>query len=319
MLFIYYLNYGAYMSLIIAYVGKKGCVMASDKRRIAYFGDKENREILEEELYDGSIITDNDLYNRASELDITLKINDDATKVRDINNVAVGEVSSKGTMETKRKRIYGTTNGFQIVELTGSEITDVQKGEASIILFGNKITKSLANEFLGKRWKPNFSLKYMGEIFGEIIQEIANKTPSLGKGYDVTIVQANFNKNESQIYLDETIERDVKLLGKIRNKLQEELVKQSENIKLASKIIEKGSIGKIDSIEGNLVQVKLNSNVQAFDSNWKQLVKPNNNAIMFLEDGKSAKVGDEVVIENETLCVKGNNTLLMCDIILCNL
>ena len=26
------------MSLIIAYVGKKGCVMAGDKRRIAYFG-----------------------------------------------------------------------------------------------------------------------------------------------------------------------------------------------------------------------------------------------------------------------------------------
>lgn len=28
------------MSLIIAYVGKKGCVMASDKRKIGYFGDK---------------------------------------------------------------------------------------------------------------------------------------------------------------------------------------------------------------------------------------------------------------------------------------
>ena len=32
------------MSLIIAYVGKKGCVMASDKRKIAYFGNKENLE-----------------------------------------------------------------------------------------------------------------------------------------------------------------------------------------------------------------------------------------------------------------------------------
>ena len=35
------------MSLIIAYVGKKGCVMAGDKRRIAYFGSKEERELLE--------------------------------------------------------------------------------------------------------------------------------------------------------------------------------------------------------------------------------------------------------------------------------
>lgn len=26
------------MSLIIAYMGKRGCVMAADKRKIAYFG-----------------------------------------------------------------------------------------------------------------------------------------------------------------------------------------------------------------------------------------------------------------------------------------
>ena len=31
---------GNYMSLIIAYIGKKGCVMAADKRKIGYFGDK---------------------------------------------------------------------------------------------------------------------------------------------------------------------------------------------------------------------------------------------------------------------------------------
>ena len=42
------------MSLIIAYVGKKGCVMASDKRRIAYFGT--NRQALEDELYNGNIL-----------------------------------------------------------------------------------------------------------------------------------------------------------------------------------------------------------------------------------------------------------------------
>ena len=37
------------MSLIIAYIGKKGCVMAADKRKIGYFGDKKNLETLEEE------------------------------------------------------------------------------------------------------------------------------------------------------------------------------------------------------------------------------------------------------------------------------
>ena len=36
------------MSLIIAYIGKKGCVMAADKRRIGYFCDKEYLDFLEE-------------------------------------------------------------------------------------------------------------------------------------------------------------------------------------------------------------------------------------------------------------------------------
>ena len=39
---------GDIMSLIIAYVGKKGCVMASDKRKIGYFGDKQNLKTLED-------------------------------------------------------------------------------------------------------------------------------------------------------------------------------------------------------------------------------------------------------------------------------
>ena len=50
------------MSLIIAYVGKKGCVMAGDKRRIAYFGSKEERELLEQEIYTGEITNDEELY-----------------------------------------------------------------------------------------------------------------------------------------------------------------------------------------------------------------------------------------------------------------
>ena len=65
------------MSLIIAYIGKKGCVMASDKRKIGYFGDKEDLKKLEDELYKGTIKTDEELQNRAKEFDISIKITDD--------------------------------------------------------------------------------------------------------------------------------------------------------------------------------------------------------------------------------------------------
>lgn len=306
------------MSLIIAYIGKKGCVMASDKRKIAYFGHKEKREELEQELYSGLITNDEELYTRAEELDITLKITDDACKIKDVENVVVGEVSTKGTTETKRKRLYGTTNGFQIIELSGSEITSVKRGDASIILFGNKITKSLANELLSKKWKASFSLKYMGELFGEIIEEVASKTPSLGKTYDVMIKQAELSKEESQKYLDEIVDRDVKLLDKFRTKLQEDLFKQNEIIKLASTIIDDGKIGKVEVIDDNILQVKLNSDVRAFDTNWKLLAKPNEMVMMFTDDDK-VSIGDEIVIENETLCVKGKEVGLSCNIILCHL
>ena len=307
------------MSLIIAYVGKKGCVMAGDKRRIAYFGSKEERELLEQEIYSGDITSDEELYARAEELEITLKITDDATKVKSVENVAVGEVSSRGTMETKRKRIYGTTNGFQIIELSGSEIVNKNRGDSSIIVFGNKITKSLANDMLQKRWKPSFSLKYMGDIFGDIIDDISKKTPSLGTKYDVVIQQNNLSKDKVQDYLDEVIKRDVNLLAKFRAKLREDLLQQNETIKLASTIIDEGDVGFIDSIDGNLIQVKLNPDVRAFDINWKLLAKPGENVIMFVEDGKDALVKDKVVIEDEVLCIKRNKANLKCDIILCHL
>ena len=94
------------MSLIIAYIGKKGCVIAADKRRIAFFGEKENRELLEADMYSGDITSDEELYKRAEELDVVLKISDDASKVRTVEDVALGEVTTRGSMETKRKRIY---------------------------------------------------------------------------------------------------------------------------------------------------------------------------------------------------------------------
>ena len=307
------------MSLIIAYVGKKGCVMAADKRRIAYFGSKEERELLEQEIYSGEITNDEELYARAEELGISLKVTDDACKVKSVEDVAVGEVSSRGTMETRRKRIYGTTNGFQIIELSGSEIVNRNRGDSSIIVFGNKITKSLANDMLQKRWKPSFSLKYMGDIFGDIIEDISKRTPSLGTKYDVVIQQKFISKDLVQAHLDEVIERDVNLLAKFRAKLREDLLQQNETIRLASTIIDEGDVGFVDSIDDNLIQVKLNPDVRAFDINWKLLAKPGENVIMFVEDGKDVLEKDKVVIENEVLCIQRNKANLKCDIILCHL
>ncbi len=306
------------MSLIIAYIGKKGCVIAADKRRIAFFGEKENRELLEADMYSGDITTDEELYKRAEELDVVLKISDDASKVRTVEDVALGEVTTRGSMETKRKRIYGTTNAYQIVELSGSKVTNITKGSSSIIVFGNKIAKSLANDLIQKRWKPSFSLKYMGDIFGGIIKDIASKSPSLGKEYDVIIKQdSNLTKITGQNHLDKIVEMDVDLLSKYRTRLTEDLIKINETIQLSSTIIDEGFIGYVDKIDGNMLEVQLDEAVGAFDMNWKTLASPGDNVIVFIEDSGDVEIGDEVVIEDEHLCLKKNKQTLNCDIILC--
>ena len=306
------------MSLIIAYIGKKGCVIAADKRRIAFFGEKENRELLEADMYSGDITTDEELYKRAEELDVVLKISDDASKVRTVEDVALGEVTTRGSMETKRKRIYGTTNAYQIVELSGSKVTNITKGSSSIIVFRNKIAKSLANDLIQKRWKPSFSLKYMGDIFGGIIKDIASKSPSLGKEYDVIIKQdSSLTKITGQNHLDKIVEMDVDLLSKYRTRLTEDLIKINETIQLSSTIIDEGFIGYVDKIDGNMLEVQLDEAVGAFDMNWKTLASPGDNVIVFIEDSSDVEIGDEVVIEDEHLCLKKNKQTLNCDIILC--
>ncbi len=306
------------MSLIIAYIGKKGCVMTGDKRKIGYFGDKVNLAQLEKELYEGIISTDDEFSKRAKELGISIKITDDANKLKIVGNTVRGEVSTKGTFETKRRRIYGTTNGYQIVELLGSEQKSRQAGEKGIVLFGNNYAKQLAQNLIQKRWKASQSLKYMGEVFEQILAEVSSKTPTVGDKFDTLIQQPQFNPSQAQRHLNITIDNDIKVLVKFRQDLTEKLVQQNIAIDMANKIIDKGEVGRVVSIDGNMLYVQLNDKTQAMDGNWKQLAGPGQNVLMFTESD-NVKIGDKVVIENEDLCLKKDKSTLTCDIILCSL
>jgi hypothetical protein len=304
------------ISLIIAYIGNKGSVMVGDKRKIAFFGEKSNRERLEENLYSGVLKTDEEFFNKAKELNISYKITEDAVKIKSLENALVGEVSTRTTSETKRKRIYATTNAYKIVELLGSEIVSSESGKGSIIVFGNKITKSLANKYINEFWKSNVSLRFVGDIFLKVFEKVSSETSSIGKEYDVLIQQTNYTHQKAIVYLDNLIERDIKLLDKFREKLEIDLSQTNKKIQMASKIIYGGKIGKVSNMEGNMLQVTLNPDVQAFDADWNLIVEPGGNVIMFLSDGEVGKIGDEVVIENESLCLKRSKSPLSCDIII---
>ena len=158
----------------------------------------------------------------------------------------------------------------------------------------------------------------MGEVFEDILSQVSSKTPTVGDKFDVLIQQPSFSDSSAQKHLNITIDHDIKVLTKFRQELTEQLVQQSLAIDMANKIIEKGDIGRVVAIDGNMLQVQLNDKTQAMDGNWKQLAGPGQNVLMFTESD-NVKIGDKVVIENEDLCLKKDKSSLRCDIILCSL
>lgn len=292
--------------------------MASDKRRILFTGNTEKREKLEDELYSGQIRTDEELYERAKQVNVSIKISDDVIKIKNVGDAIMGEVTTRG-MDIKRRRIYGVKNGYQILKLVGSEKISSETGKGGIIVFGNAYAKKMANQLIQKYWKPSFSLKYTGDIFTKIIKEISAQTPTIGNNFDVVLTQKNFTSTEAQNYLNGLIKREIKVIEKIREQLASERMDQVREIQLAQKIINEGDVGFITKITDNHVEVKLAQNVQAFDYNWKEMAKPGNTIMMVCNSPEDVKIGDKVVIASETLCVERTETELNCDVILCNL
>ena len=199
-----------------------------------------------------------------------------------------------------------------------SDTESRKAGDSGVIIFGNEYAKRMAETSIKRTWKASQSLRYMGEIFQAILEDVASKTPTVGKNIDVLIQQPKFDKASAQKHLNITIDHDIKVLTKFRQELTEKLVQQNLDIEMANKIINDGEIGKVVNIDGNMLFVQLNDKTQAVDGNWKQKAAPGQNVLMFTESD-NVKIGDKVIIENEDLCLKKDKSSLKCDIILCSL
>lgn len=302
------------MTLLISYVGKKGCVMASDKKRIAFMG---NSEKLEDELFSGKIKTDDELLSKAADENVNINITNDGDKIYEIGNALKGEIINKGAFITKRRRMYCVSNGYQIIELEGSAVVSQSSGKSGIIIFANKFAKSKANELISRKFNPSLSLEEIGDMFREIIIEVSELTPTVGENCDVLISKKQFEASEAQKYLDDIVEKDVKDLEVYRMKLQDELIKKTKEIELASKIITKGSIGKIVAVNGNEVDVKLNNKTRAFNSDWGLISAPGE-IVKMVSTSSNPQIGDDVVIEDENLCLSKDKSDLQSNVILCS-
>ena len=142
-----------HVSLVIAFIGKQGAVMAADTREIITIGDEISTEILEHELYSGLLITDDDVKKRATDLGLVLKINDDKRKVTQRNGILVGEVSETSCGVTRTKRLYATAGEYILAEVTGSMVRVTGKGTASnFVVLGNEITQRIAHACIREQW-----------------------------------------------------------------------------------------------------------------------------------------------------------------------
>jgi hypothetical protein len=292
--------------------------MIGDKRRIGFIGDEENREILEEKLYSGEIKTQKELLKEANSAGISLKITDDAEKVRQIGDVLVGEVKYRSPAKTLRKRIYGTSHAYQLVKLTGSSIDSAKQGGSSIIVFGNQITKKRANEIISDQWKSRTTLQEVGGLFQKVMEEVAQATPSVSEEYDLLMVHPALDKKASQELLRSTIVEDVKDLAQWRAELKDKMVTAAREMEIASKIMTEGVVGTVSSINNHELDVKLGKEVLALDTNWNVLARKDETVKMQVEDPSHVKPGDVVVIKDENLCISRSGANLSCDVILCN-
>lgn len=305
------------MSLIICYTGSNGTVIIGDKRRIGFLGNEKKRELLEEELYSLSIKTQEALLKRADELDITLNISDDAEKVRELGDVVVGEVKNTTPFETKRKRIYATTGNYNLVELSGSTIEKMEGGTTSIVVFGNKSTKKIANKVIQENWKKKVTLKDVAGIFKMAMEEVSRQTPSVSQRYDIIVKNPTLDKDQAKELLRTTIIQDVKDLEKWRSELKEQMIKAAKGIEMSSKILDKGVVGKVSKIEGDLVEITLAPGVEALDLEWNLQAEAGEVVSMEVDDPSRVSMGDMAVIKDENLCIMPSQCGLKCEVILC--
>ena len=189
------------MSLVIAYIGRNGAVMAGDLRQILFRGESSAEKILEEELCGGLITSDEELTRKAKELGISLMIRDDKNKVSEQDGVLVGEVSSIERGKVQKRRLYASAGSYAIADLENATMTVRQHGqESNFVVLGNTITKKIAHECIRDQWK-NGTLSDAIKIILLTMETASRTTASVSKQF--TLFQTM-----SKVNVAEVIKRD---------------------------------------------------------------------------------------------------------------
>jgi hypothetical protein len=171
------------MTLVMAFIGEKGVVMAGDMREITSLGDRAAMEELERELFSGEIVTDEDLERRARGLGVSLMVRDDKVKVSEREGVLIGEVTSLEGGLLRKRRLYASAGSYAIVDIDGSSTTVRGRGGAgNFVVLGNERTKAIANRCIREGWR-NGSLRDAREIITRAMERAARESASVSRRF----------------------------------------------------------------------------------------------------------------------------------------
>ncbi len=172
------------MTLVIAFIGEKGAVMTGDLREITFEGNKQDREKLEKELYNGAIVTDDELAKKARDFGVGIIVKDFKSKISERNGILVGEVSSVEDEVVKKRRLYASAGNYAIAELRDSEITLTSNAKGSnLIVLGNDFTKQVASKCFKENWTKKNTFQDAVKILILCMETAAIKTASVSKQF----------------------------------------------------------------------------------------------------------------------------------------
>jgi len=169
------------MSLIVAFTGREAAVMAGDQREILMQGPDGAIRTFEQELYQGSLVSDDSLRERAGELGIRLIVRDDKCKVTMREGVLIGDVTESRGGLIRRRRLYAVPGAYAIADIEAGSFDLRSQGEGSrFVILGNEITREIAQGIIRTTWKEG-TLADAIRIILQIMQTAASRTASVSR------------------------------------------------------------------------------------------------------------------------------------------
>jgi len=173
------------MSLVVAFSGHDGAVIAGDLREILMQGPDAETAGFEQELYSGQIVNDTDLWKRAAERGIALQVRDDKCKVSDQGGILVGEVSESDGATVRIRRLFVSCGTYAIVDVTeGKQVLQKTGKGSSFVVLGNEVTKRIAHDMIQEEWKNGTFADAVRIIIG-VMTSAASCTASVSRAYTI--------------------------------------------------------------------------------------------------------------------------------------